>query len=39
MACLSGVLYNCRIFMYWGEILLIRPKMALANDGNYREAR
>lgn len=34
-----GVLYNCRIFMLDGRILLIRPKLHLANDGNYRETR
>lgn len=31
--------YNCRIISYNGEILLIRPKLYLANDGNYREMR
>lgn len=31
--------YNCRILSYNGEILLIRPKIFLANDGNYREMR
>lgn len=34
-----GVRYNCRAFVLNGEILLIRPKMYLANDGNYRETR
>eukprot|EP01006_Ploeotia_vitrea_P049328 TRINITY_DN67330_c3_g1_i1.p1 TRINITY_DN67330_c3_g1~~TRINITY_DN67330_c3_g1_i1.p1 ORF type:complete len:723 (+),score=65.60 TRINITY_DN67330_c3_g1_i1:58-2226(+) len=34
-----NVLYNCRIFMYDRKIWLIRPKMYLANDGNYRETR
>ncbi|GAX84189.1 hypothetical protein CEUSTIGMA_g11612.t1 [Chlamydomonas eustigma] len=34
-----GVLYNCRLFMLNSAVLLIRPKLALANDGNYREAR
>jgi predicted amidohydrolase len=34
-----GVLYNCRVFMLDGRILLIRPKLHLANDGNYRETR
>uniref|UniRef100_A0A8C6QA80 Glutamine-dependent NAD(+) synthetase n=1 Tax=Nannospalax galili TaxID=1026970 RepID=A0A8C6QA80_NANGA len=34
-----NVRYNCRvIFLNW-RILLIRPKMALANEGNYRELR
>lgn len=31
--------YNCRIVSYNGKILLIRPKLVLANDGNYREMR
>ena len=35
----KGVRYNCRIFMLNGSVLLIRPKMDLANDGNYREPR
>lgn len=35
----DGVCYNCRIFCYDSRILLIRPKLYLANDGNYRELR
>jgi NH3-dependent NAD+ synthetase/predicted amidohydrolase len=35
----KGVRYNCRIFCLNGKILLIRPKMYLADDGNYREHR
>ncbi|KDN40445.1 glutamine-dependent NAD(+) synthetase with GAT domain-containing protein [Tilletiaria anomala UBC 951] len=35
----KGALYNCRILCLDGKILLIRPKMFLANDGNYREMR
>ncbi len=31
--------FNCRIFCLNGQILLIRPKTYLANDGNYREGR
>ncbi|KAF2428737.1 putative glutamine dependent NAD synthetase [Tothia fuscella] len=31
--------YNCRIIALNGKILLIRPKLSLANDGNYREMR
>ncbi|KAK6204428.1 glutamine-dependent NAD(+) synthetase [Scheffersomyces amazonensis] len=31
--------YNCRIISYNAKILLIRPKLYLANDGNYREMR
>ncbi|KAJ3305269.1 glutamine-dependent NAD(+) synthetase [Kappamyces sp. JEL0829] len=35
----NGVRYNCRVFIWNGSILLIRPKKYLANDGNYREMR
>jgi NAD+ synthase (glutamine-hydrolysing) len=35
----AGVLYNCRVFILDRRIVLIRPKTALANDGNYRETR
>lgn len=31
--------YNCRVFLWNGQILLIRPKMHMADDGNYRESR
>ena len=31
-----GVRYNCRVFLLNGHVLLIRPKVALADDGNYR---
>ena len=34
-----NVRYNCRVIIYNRKILLIRPKMWLANDGNYREMR
>ena len=34
-----GVRYNCRVFVLNRKILLIRPKLCLANDGNYRETR
>ena len=34
-----SVLYNCRAICYNRQILLVRPKMALADDGNYREGR
>ncbi|KAI9702264.1 MAG: glutamine-dependent NAD(+) synthetase [Bogoriella megaspora] len=34
-----GVRYNCRIIILNGNIHLVRPKLALANDGNYREKR
>ena len=35
----KNVRYNCRIFVLDRKILLIRPKLFLANDGNYRESR
>ena len=35
----KNVIYNCRVLVYNRRILLIRPKMWLANDGNYRELR
>ncbi|OAE27153.1 hypothetical protein AXG93_4666s1240 [Marchantia polymorpha subsp. ruderalis] len=35
----GGVRYNCRAFCLDGQLLLIRPKVNLANDGNYRELR
>lgn len=35
----KNVIYNCRIIIHDRKILLIRPKMWLANDGNYREMR
>ncbi|KAI3322595.1 NAD+ synthase [Xylariaceae sp. AK1471] len=34
-----NVRYNCRVLCTYKKILFIRPKMALANDGMYREAR
>jgi len=34
-----SVYYNCRVIVYNKYIHLIRPKMWLANDGNYRERR
>lgn len=33
-----GVRYNCRVFVLNGHLLLIRPKMSMADDGNYRSA-
>lgn len=35
----QGVRYNCRALLLNRRILLLRPKMALADDGNYRESR
>lgn len=34
-----SVLYNCRIIVQDRKILYIRPKLSMANDGNFREAR
>lgn len=34
-----NVRHNCRVIFRNRRILLIRPKMYLANDGNYREMR
>ena len=34
-----GVRYNCRVFLLDRRIVLIRPKLYMANDGNYREHR
>ncbi|KAI1379221.1 putative glutamine dependent NAD+ synthetase [Hypoxylon crocopeplum] len=34
-----NVNYNCRVLCLNGKIIFIRPKMFLANDGNYREMR
>ena len=35
----GGVRYNCRAFLLRRRVLLLRPKLVLADDGNYREAR
>ncbi|THU97748.1 glutamine-dependent NAD(+) synthetase with GAT domain-containing protein [Dendrothele bispora CBS 962.96] len=35
----KNIIYNCRVIIHNRKILLIRPKMWLANDGNYRELR
>ncbi|KAF2095077.1 glutamine-dependent NAD(+) synthetase with GAT domain-containing protein [Rhizodiscina lignyota] len=34
-----NIRYNCRVLFTFRKIYLIRPKMSLANDGLYREAR
>ncbi|UZJ54145.1 hypothetical protein CBS101457_003465 [Exobasidium rhododendri] len=34
-----STLYNCRVLFYDGKIIHIRPKLWMANDGNYRELR
>ena len=35
----NNCLYNCRLVFVNQRILGIRPKISLANDGNYRETR
>ena len=35
----KSVRYNCRVLIFNRKILLIRPKLILAGDGNYRETR
>lgn len=35
----KDVRYNCRLLSLDGQIMFIRPKLWLANDGNYREMR
>jgi NAD+ synthase (glutamine-hydrolysing) len=35
----NGARYNCRVWCYNGRIIGIRPKVMLADDGNYREPR
>lgn len=35
----NDVRYNTNFYIFNGEIVLIRPKILLADDGNYREAR
>jgi NAD+ synthase (glutamine-hydrolysing) len=35
----AGVRYNCRVLCQNQEILLIRPKIAVADAGNYHKSR
>jgi len=35
----AGARYNCRVLCQDRKILLIRPKTAMADNGNYREGR
>jgi len=35
----KSIRYNCRVFVLNRRILLIRPKLFLADDGGYREPR
>lgn len=32
-----GVRFNCRVFLLNRKILFIRPKLSMADDGNYRQ--
>lgn len=34
-----GNRFNCRVLAIDGKIIMIRPKLFLASDGNYRENR
>ncbi|XP_058128192.1 glutamine-dependent NAD(+) synthetase [Anopheles ziemanni] len=34
-----NVAYNCRVAFYNERIVLVRPKMIMCDDGNYRETR
>lgn len=34
-----NVAYNCRVVFYNKKVILIRPKMMMCDDGNYRETR
>ncbi len=34
-----NVRYNCRVFCLDSKVLLVRPKVCCADDGNYRETR
>jgi len=31
----KSCIYNCRVIIFDGKIAMIRPKMWMANDGNY----
>ena len=35
----KNVTYNCRVAFLNKKLLLIRPKQAMCDDGNYRESR
>jgi len=34
-----NVTYNCRLAFYNGQVVMIRPKLTMCDDGNYRETR
>lgn len=38
LCCCRGVRYNCRVFLLNRKIIYIRPKLSMADDGNYRYA-
>jgi NAD+ synthase (glutamine-hydrolysing) len=35
----NSKIYNCGVFCFGGKIVLIKPKLILADDGIYRESR
>ncbi len=35
----KNIIYNCRVVFLNSKILLIRPKLLMCDDGNYRESR
>eukprot|EP00455_Lapot_gusevi_P003048 TRINITY_DN1125_c0_g1_i2.p1 TRINITY_DN1125_c0_g1~~TRINITY_DN1125_c0_g1_i2.p1 ORF type:complete len:713 (+),score=222.83 TRINITY_DN1125_c0_g1_i2:82-2220(+) len=35
----KNIRYNCRVFVLNRQIILIRPKIDMCDDGNYRESR
>lgn len=35
----KNVAYNCRVIFYNRKILLIRPKLLMCDEDNYRESR
>ena len=34
-----NVTYNCRVAFFNGQVVMIRPKLTMCDDGNYRETR
>ena len=34
-----SIAYNCKVILYNDKVMFIRPKMHLADEGNYRERR
>ncbi len=37
LRCCRGVRFNCRVFLLNRKIVFIRPKLSMADDGNYRQ--